>query len=429
MAESIINMGKTKLLIAFVLALMLTPYVVQSQGAPVYRPWIDKGYFAMPLWFPYSLQYYMDAVHSAKTTACYPAVALCIYENPTLSFNSYNLRNQDRVCTGDVIDIDMVNISGEFINIGGNSDSPPIVFTANLAGIIAEIKKGVYKEDMLYQSGSAPFLYTVICSKNCTLKKSDGLEKISENRYRVIKTGELNIEIVCEPECIQFVDTPKGTVGGYPPSRLVNGIYGYCNGVNRKFAKWSNNSRLLDLIEGEKMTSDDIEMFPNRTKMAVVGRSFTLFSEKSHTGPEIGTIIHSPKTPRNGKLLFRVEVENSGDMTALFDKIEVNALFKILYFPKALDPGQKSEILLEVEPKGGVTKIYIFYSPETKGCLKNRDFRIELDLGVYGISGTCNIDTDCPAGETCCVGICRPSSKGVCDDIDGDGEPDTWVGV
>jgi hypothetical protein len=181
------------------------------------------------------------------------------------------------------------------------------------------------------------------------------------------------------------------------------------------------------------MTVDELTNFSLsglfEKRMATLGSYFSLSAKKSHIGPVIETKTHIPENPLKN-IVVRIEIKNTGDLTATIEGVKINSPYKILYAPKILKPGQESEILIETESQSHL-KIGISYSSEEAGCLKTKDFLKEINLGYFetGEVKACSADQECPTGQTCCTGTCRPSAKGVCDDIDGDGEPDTWVEV
>jgi hypothetical protein len=199
----------------------------------MYKGRVIHGHFAQPLWIPVSVNesdpnyYYFCVGHNAMT----------FYSNPTLSIGGLNLNAEDKVCTGDYIDLGNAEIKGEFFEYGGPSDSPSIEFVDNLTHVISAIDAGTFTRPTYTSPDQSGFSgkFTVICVKNCTLMLSEGLKKVDERKYKVVKEGEISFYMICEPECIQFVDTPAGT--SYTGLFSWGNMYGYCDGLNLGAAK------------------------------------------------------------------------------------------------------------------------------------------------------------------------------------------------
>jgi hypothetical protein len=387
---------KTLGFITLVLFLLVGLVLLSLDAVTASQQGTDSGKLEVPHWALPGECSFMPIVTCSAGFTC--QIGLHFYLNPSLSVSGLNLNKDDEVCTDDTIDLNNAEITGEFLDFGGPHDSPPIQFTENLSGVISEIDTESFHPKTYFTLDGTNSAF--ICSKNCRITESEGLEKINK-KYKVVKEGEVNFQMLCEPECIQFSDTYQPPL---PP------VYGYANGINLLYS------------EGELC---------QRTKMTELRSSFSLTARKSHTGPIIEATLHLPETPQNSRPIVRSELENKGDMKAYIGSVRINAKHKILYKPDALKPGESSEILAQLETEGNAElKMEISFSPEKLGCLKTKDFSLQVDLGSFYVAAeSCSADSDCSIGETCCTGTCRPSSKGVCDDIDGDGEPDTWVGV
>jgi hypothetical protein len=365
--------------------------------------------------------YWPYHVSGTEVLFTYPALGVNFYLDTNPSSNGYHLNSHDRVCAGKEVNLGDAVLSGEWFTKGGPMDSPPVYFTDDIDKVKEEIDKKTFDTEVYdgyicivagtpaTETGAifeenvkrcfAPSQF--VCEPKCDLVSS-GQE--TGKKQTIGSEGQVYFVWNCTADCILFVNRKDQTYqvafGSFTHPALtykLKDAYGYM--------KFSEPFVLNDFLE--------------------------LKAEKSSAGPKLTVIPYLPENPPS-KFTARVEVENTGDTTAYIDKLEVtNAEFKILYSPEKLEPDEKTEILLEITPANNRDIGFrIEYSSETLGCLAQKEFSASVSLKAgSNIKGICSSDMDCPVGETCCVGTCRNSRSGVCDDIDGDGEPDTWVEV
>jgi hypothetical protein len=368
-----------------------------------------------------------------------------------VSSGSNNLNVRDEVCVGDTLNTENLPLEAEWFSKGGPHDSPPVLFVEDLKKVVDQIETGTYKTGTYgtfvcayYNAGNihvppdnCVVKAQVICEAKCSFA-SEGVEKVG-NKFIVRKAGNIQIHTKCKPKCIIFVDRPAGeyAITGFKGQTLtLESAYGYMAfcGFDKDKAVCPLSGEFADVenaVEKYKSGLGTGSLPAEQSIAPEIYKNFTLSARPNTKGPKIMLKPHLPEEP-SSRFIARLEIENVGDTGAYPENIKVsNADFKVLYSPEKIEPGKVSELLLEIVPDGrGKLDFSMDYSAETLGCFENRDFSASLNLMAgEGISGGCTADGDCPSGEACCAGTCRDSRSGVCDDIDGDGEPDTWVEV
>jgi uncharacterized protein YjbK len=344
-----------------------------------------------------------------------------LYFDAAVADKGHNLGKNDYICVGDELEFEKLSLSGEWYYKGGPTDSPPVKWVSDIEAVKQKIESGSYsaKTYPAYICGFVPgarmaegltrcfVSAAVICSENCREGLSPSLEKVSERRYKVVKEGDIVLGAGCDSECVLFIDRKNLTYVRYDMKKRTQSeiklpdAYGY-------------------------MTIDKTYNMTDR---------FDLKAKKSAERPRFGiTGVHIPgDVSENSPFIIRAEVKNSGKAEGTLDDVRLNAgNYRILYKPKSIPPGQTGEILVQLSMESAKsTQLKLVYSSDKLGCLATKGFSATYNIGALSIGKgrSCSSDRDCSAGQTCCVGACRPSSKGVCDDIDGDGEPDTWVEV
>jgi hypothetical protein len=339
----------------------------------------------------------------------------------------YNVKSNEKVCVGEKLYVNQFTSEGEYYEKGGPSDSPPVRYVENLDDIKRQIEMRTYttsterivicqwavKDEREIGPQRCVIDGAVLCSNQCMLSAGENLRETGEGEYEVTGRGEARLEASCTPDCIVFVDRKKSEYT-YSERDRESGMV---------------NTVTLEPVYGY------MELKDPQGKELTISRTFTMSAEEGY-GPSLEiAAVHMPESAESGsEFVVRLEIENKGDMKANLDKIKLNVPgSRILYKPESLDKGKGSEILIQTRAENaGELKLDMDYSSEHISCLNTKDFSQTFSIGALNVVGEgkgCSTDTDCSAGETCCMGSCRPSSKGVCDDIDGDGEPDTWVEV
>jgi hypothetical protein len=382
----------------------------------------------------------------------YNSMGLDFYPDISVSAGGYALNVEDGICSSDKVRISDIRLSGEWFTKGGPHDSPPVQFSDDIDSVIDSIKSGDYKTKVyrtyvcawtgVAMKSNCDVDAQIICSRNCTLKTSN-LEKLGDG-YRIKEGAEsVGVEMECKPFCFVFVDRERyekayGIMALLPLGDKTMGIGASqdvlgTTTIGPMFENLLTCSQKLDFTEAgmalaglKEMTKCMAKGEPFRIKAR---KTYKIDVERSGLGPEIeAKKIYKPENSGSGQVL-RIELVNTGDMEGIIEDVKLNLdSYKILYRPKSLKPGEMSEALLQIEPENKEVQAEISYRSEKLGCLGKRDFSSSFSIGlVEGQVRACSADTDCPTDQTCCAELCRPSSKGVCDDIDGDGAADTWV--
>ncbi len=167
------------------------------------------------------------------------------------------------------------------------------------------------------------------------------------------------------------------------------------------------------------------------TKDFTVHSVLSLTAKRGNLGPDIR--LEKASLPEGltegGEFTARIAIANRGDTAALIDKVDLNlGNYEVIYQPQRLEPGQTGDILVKFVAEDKGLKVGVSSISEELGCPGIREsfssFDVQLKLAQIQ---ACTQDSNCAAGEACCLGRCRPRIGGVCDDIDGDGEMDIWI--
>jgi len=309
---------------------------------------------------------------------------LNLYYNPKIvTDRGYNLKDGDQCCVGDTLTIKSEG-SGEFFGKGGPVDTPPVVFVEDLDETIDDIEAGRYKPKIYELSlcnhlarchpwhpnydpdhpSCIPCLamVAIICESPCETRNFGNVKDVSEKSFQVFDRGMVESYTNCNARCIMY----------YPA-----------------------NTRPLFLKEA---TYNFIDM--DKTKMYLQDNVF-INAVSSTRGPDINVrkyTYNTETTPTN----ILVEVENAGDMKAHLKSVKLNIPnYNVLYMPKELMPGEKSEIIIEADVDNTIgLKATVNYRADKLGCAKTKDFKESFAIGG------CNNDIDCNDNNPCTKDTC-----------------------
>lgn len=330
------------------------------------------------------------------------------YSNPRVIDRGYVIKNGEECCVGSEMRLDALSLLGEWFSKGGPNDSPPIKWVENLSEVKEKINSKIYSTETyeaticswraIKEKTTGPERCKVwgslICSSDCKIFSDGGNVNQNEKTFKVSSSGIVSLNFVCPVECIFFVDRRN-------KANLSN-VYGYLE-LGKKLPELVNT---LNLKAVEKSIGPDLEL-------------------KKAT-------ITSTNLKENEKTFIKMIMKNSGDMTAKIDKINLNLKnYEILYSPKELAPNEETEIIIKARAENvGTIKANIEYRSEMLGCLPTKNFTESFSIAsikIYGKLEKCSSSSECKYGETCCEGYCMNLNEGFCDDINGDGIPETWI--
>ncbi|MCK4429389.1 MAG: hypothetical protein KAU95_03370 [Candidatus Aenigmarchaeota archaeon] len=393
------------------------------------------------------------------------------YPELILIDRGYILKEGDYVGLGDTIKIKS-DFSGEWFKKGGPEDCPPTLWVSQ-----NEMKQ-IINRTLLYHyekaRGKYPMhpeicsdwkcpnkimadkeifgrdveLYKTVGIRECvdpiygTLICNDGSEGGLEKEIKAEKAGKMELIIDYLPKCIYYVE--KGFVsaaewfhnekewfsepGLYDHYRIfiIPNVEGPLATLNPSTTYTSLNSDWLNIMPAVTEEETPITATANITILKDCLRGPDLRIQK---------VSYIPKIIEGEPLYARLALKNTGDMESKLDKIKLNVPAEILYSPKTLKAGEESEIIIEAEVEEITDlKLDLEYRSDKLGCLPTKEFKETFNLGRIGvIKGKCKVDSDCPAKElglekmVCCNSICKDLTKGFCEDLDGDGVPETWI--
>ena len=330
--------------------------------------------------------------------------------NPKLQSRGYVLNNNGQVCVGDSLTLAETSVGGEWYQKGGPNDSPPIEFVDDLDAVKAQISAGTYKTKLYHgticswgvsaEAVTGPSRCIVdasmICSHKCNVDDSGSVNKLSDNRFEITGEGSVEIKLECPTECIFFVDREEGIYQG-PALPTLSRAYGT---MTIQSPGTLTSTTVLNAVSGTR-------------------------------GPDLRVTktTYMSRISQDQPLYARMFVENTGDMEAIIDSVELNlANSEIMYKPKTILPGDNVEILIKADAQDiSELKVTFEYRSDKLGCLGKKEFSDTFSLGSVDVirSTQCRENSECGGlGLTtpvCCLGMCRDAAVGNCDDFDGDG--------
>ncbi len=153
-----------------------------------------------------------------------------------------------------------------------------------------------------------------------------------------------------------------------------------------------------------------------RKKLKVVEPTEASLDIQSFAGP-----------PEGSERLARLVITNNGNGKASIGKLTARGKeIKMACDDRELEAGESAECVSIVDRNDRMLRLAYSEQP----CGKPKINVLALSLSAAAASGegeSCEANEDCSTGEECCANACRPAAEGVCDDIDSDGIPDTWV--
>ncbi|MEM5835320.1 MAG: hypothetical protein QXM11_02000, partial [Candidatus Aenigmatarchaeota archaeon] len=342
-------------------------------------------------------------------------IGINYYGNLRLIDRGYIINNYEDCCIGSKMKLESLSLSGEWFSKGGPRDSPPIEWVENLEEIKRKIDEGVFTTTVydalvcdwraVAEKETGPekceVRGTMICSSSCSIRSSPSFDFIEATKEIILKNeGENSIEYECPVNCIFFIDR-RNVTSKYSNKPLSN-VYGYSE------------------IKGNLK---DIKQ-----KLVVNGK-------KGEIGPDLeitSSKISKENLKEGEKFYIKIKLKNVGDKEAKIDVISTNIKnYEFIYYPKNIKAGEESELLVKARA-GDIDNInFEFnYRADSIGCLPTLNFREKFNIGNIKLVGKlkkCASNFDCSSQEVCCEGYCMDTSTGFCDDLDGDGIPETWM--
>ena len=337
------------------------------------------------------------------------------YGNVRLIDRGYIIDNYGDACVGSKMKIDSNSFSGEWFSKGGPHDSPPIEWVEDLEEVKRKIEQGIFDTKVydgiicswrsVAERDTGPERCVVrgslICSsKSCNVGAlSSAVEYNSNlNEITILNEGTHEIDYNCDIECIFFINRKNMTYS----VKMLSDFYGYLK----------LNGTLRSLKE-----------------------KIVLNAERGQRGPDLEIVSYNinPKEIKEGeKFYIKLKVKNNGDMEAKLDNLSLNLKnYEIIYGPKSIAPGEIKEIMIKARGESVASlQSEVKYRSDSIGCLPTTSFKESFRIGELKITGKlkrCSTNFDCAANEVCCEGYCMDTTKGVCDDLDGDGTSETWL--
>ncbi|MEM7816454.1 MAG: hypothetical protein QXZ20_00915 [Candidatus Aenigmatarchaeota archaeon] len=343
------------------------------------------------------------------------AIGVNYYGNMRFVDRGYIISNNGSCCVGSKMILDGSSLSAEWSPKGGPRDSPPVEWVENLEDVKRKIDSGIFSTKIydavicdwraLAERETGPerceVRGTMICSSNCRLTYSN-LLRVGEtqNEFIILEEGEHKIEYNCPIDCIFFIDR-RNMVSRYN-NNLLTDVYGY------------------------------LEVHENLTS---INQTIVLNAKRGNIGPDLDimNLTVNPKVLKEGgKFYIKIKLKNVGDMDSNIDNILLNLNeYEIIRSPKSIAPNDYGDIVIKARAENITNlKTEIKYSSDSIGCLPTKNFKEDFNVGEIKIIGKlkkCSYSSDCSSQEVCCEGYCMDTSTGFCDDLDGDGTPETWI--
>lgn len=343
------------------------------------------------------------------------SIGINYYGNLRLIDRGYIINNQGECCTDSKMKLDSLSLSGEWFTKGGPRDSPPIEWVDNLEEVKRKIDNREFTTTVydalvcnwraVKEKETGPERCEVraalICSSSCKLLPSSKVSLDSTNNEIIVKEeGTHTLEYDCPVDCIFFIDRRNMT--SKHSNKLLSDVYGYAE------------------IKGN---------------LKNIKQSIMVRAKKGERGPDLELIsskIGKESLKEGEKFYIKLKIKNIGDKEAKLDKIFLNINnYEFVYSPKTLKPGEEGEILIKARADNITTlNIDFNYRADSIGCLKTLNFKEKFSIGNIRLVGKlkkCGAQADCSSQEICCEGYCMSKAEGFCDDLDGDGTPETWV--
>jgi len=346
-------------------------------------------------------------------------IGINFYSNPRIIDRGYVISNGEECCVGSELVLDGFSLLGEWYPKGGPQDSPPVTWVRDLEEIKRKINSFEYNVETheayicswmaVQEAATGPERCIVsgslVCSANCELNSDAKISGSLTQTFKVLEPGEIKLSYSCPVDCIFFVNRKNKTYYGARAGEefpKLKDVYGY-----------------MELGKA----------------LPIVNSTLTVKAVSGELGPDISIVkstITSTVLKENEKTFIRMILKNSGDMVAKIDNISLNLNNYITLFqPKELLPGEEKEIIIKARAQDvGTIRADIEYRSDKLGCLPTKEFKESFSIASIKITGKlekCSSDRDCKYGETCCEGYCMDLTHGFCDDINGDGIPETWT--
>ncbi|MCB9362180.1 hypothetical protein H6504_01980 [Candidatus Woesearchaeota archaeon] len=285
-------------------------------------------------------------------------LGLNIFYNPVLYTNNYLVNYQGQVCVGSELQVLNKEISGEWFDKGGPTDSPPITFVDNLMQAKRDFLSG-----NLYLEGYEGTLCSWLRLQESAECNQTGLPEHCEN----VAEGFCNFrgQVFCEDSCSN---------NNIPLSDFTaQGDAVYTKACDVKCALFRSDANVVwDLRTDVAQTASPAADY--EAELAFKG---VLSTE----GPR----LEVQETSYNEYLgVLRMKVQNTGDIGAKLDSAVLPGA-EVMYMPKEVGAGQSDEIIMLIAGNGN-KQVQLAYRAEELGCQNtvahSNGFSVELAPGA-----------------------------------------------
>lgn len=363
-------------------------------------------------------------------------IGVNFYKNPKVVSRNYVLSKEDASCIGEALSLNETNSSGEWYKKGGPTDSPPIEWVNDIEAVKAQIIAGTFNTKVylatlcswrrMQESETGPercvFTGNLICQEKCT-------GNMEGQNIDTSSAGEVDVNVSCTPDCLFFINRGSSALSQYPAPDVIGGD---AIGGSMHFGGFATASGLSRAYGYLVLSGEKLPTLKYSQKLKIIDNS-----SSSQTGPniEVTSSAYSSMTVQRNSEPLRFTLKNTGDTEAIIEEIALNVPFRIVYAPTIISPGKEEEAVLELTAESSTDlELIVNYRSSTLGCLAKKNFELSYRLGRLGVlGGDCIKDSDCPAKQlglakmVCFNGLCRDPTKGFSNDIDGDGQRETWT--
>ena len=374
-------------------------------------------------------------------------LAINLYSSLQMVQNGYVVKDGDEVCADEVVEAEQGSNGGEWFVKGGPTDSPPIQWMSctELKGFLTDVvewhKTNVYPDDyrtdikygvdsyvvdnnvinrddiIVYPTpnyaGWRSYLSVLCCqSEDVPLTKTDD-------------DGKTVYNVNSKPVCIMYIDGFYNSGSYQTAGYLVPVFKPFIFGFGRNFQGYLGSSTYFSESKWiDEYFETSLFDFSHSKRVSQV-------SPLAKGGSNIEMLEYDLESSlyEYDPLYVRVQIENTGDMKLHIDDVSLNVgEFEVIYAPKSLDAGNKSEIIIETAARDiSSLELSIDYFSDKLGCLNTKDFSVDFSLGSVSVKERpfCKETGNCAGtgmdNAACCRGACYDLGRGSCDDYDGDG--------
>jgi len=315
-------------------------------------------------------------------------IRLTMYYAPVMTNQvGFNLNDGDDCCVGDTITLS-ATATGDQNGDGGPMGDPEIEWVEDLDKAVEDIKSSLYHpktyrtpvcrylrtcdayaDDKLPASCKECIKFlTVICDSSCK-STATGMVMQKGVDWKIASEGKVELSIQCKEGCIVY----------------------------------DKDAKTVKTLEVAKPGNPWFSAEYGTTKSAP-SEKFIVNAVKDIREPNLRVNKYTYNVV-NGKTVIKAEVENTGDVIGYLDKaVYTIPDTKTLYMPASINPGEKTEILLETSAKESDltgARLDTLCTSEKTGCLKTKKFLKSFAMGP------CAKNTECDDGNSNTDDLCN----------------------